>query len=172
MKRTLPNIVALMMVNAGIFQVEGQQSQPGRSDSSEINPGAVSVGSGFFISEDGFFITNQHVVADAMEVRLLIGDEAIPAKVVKSDPADDLALLKAKGTFAALPIASSRTVKLETASRRSGSQTSSFKAVLRSLRAEKSILFPEYEMTLVTFRSAWQCNPATLGARLSMSTEA
>ena len=36
----------------------------------------------------------------------------LPAKVVKVDAANDLALLKAEGKFAALPVASSRAVKL------------------------------------------------------------
>ena len=38
---------------------------------------------------------------------------SIPAKVVKVDEADDLALLKAEGIFAPLPITSSRSVKIE-----------------------------------------------------------
>jgi S1-C subfamily serine protease len=45
-------------------------------------------------------------------VRLLTGAGFIDAKVVKVDAANDLALLKAAGRFAALPVAASRGVKL------------------------------------------------------------
>jgi serine protease Do len=57
-------------------------------------------------------ISNYHVVKDATKVRLLIGRDLIDAKVVQVDAANDLALLKADGRFAPLPIAASRTVSL------------------------------------------------------------
>ena len=47
-----------------------------------------------------------------MQVRLVTATGIISAKVVKVDGANDLALLKADGKFAALPVASSRPVKL------------------------------------------------------------
>jgi S1-C subfamily serine protease len=56
-------------------------------------------------------IFNYHVVKDATKVRLLTSAGLIDASVVKVDAANDLALLKAAGKFAALPIAASRTVK-------------------------------------------------------------
>jgi S1-C subfamily serine protease len=67
---------------------------------------------GFFISKDGCLITNEHVVRDAAQVRLVTSAGLISAKVVKVDAANDLALLKAEGRFAALPVAASRGVKL------------------------------------------------------------
>ena len=69
-------------------------------------------GSGFFITDDGYLITNNHVVKDATKVRLLTSAGLIDAKVVQVDAANDLALLKADGRFAPLPIAASRTVNL------------------------------------------------------------
>lgn len=57
-------------------------------------------------------IANYHVVKDAAKVRLLTGAGLLDATVVKVDAANDLALLKADGRFAPLPIAASRTVKL------------------------------------------------------------
>ena len=71
-----------------------------------------SSGTGFFITEDGFFFTNEHVVRDATQIRLVTSAGLISAKVVKLDAANDLALLKAEGQFAALPVAASRGVKL------------------------------------------------------------
>jgi TPR repeat protein len=69
-------------------------------------------GTGFFITDDGYLISNYHVVKDATKVRLLTGAGLIDAKVVQVDAANDLALLKADGRFAPLPIAASRTVAL------------------------------------------------------------
>jgi S1-C subfamily serine protease len=71
-----------------------------------------SSGSGFFITDDGFLVTNEHVVKDAVQIRLVTSAGLIEAKVVKVDSANDLALLKAEGKFAALPVATSRAVKL------------------------------------------------------------
>src|ERR1019366_7213852 len=64
------------------------------------------------ITNDGYLVSNYHVVKGAAKVRLLTGAGLIDATVVKVDAANDLALLKAIGRFAPLPIAASRTVKL------------------------------------------------------------
>jgi len=69
-------------------------------------------GTGFFITEDGFLVTNEHVVKDATRVRLVTSAGTIDAKVVQQDAANDLALLKAEGKFAVLPVAASRAMKL------------------------------------------------------------
>ncbi|WP_369404482.1 trypsin-like peptidase domain-containing protein [Salidesulfovibrio brasiliensis] len=55
-----------------------------------------SLGSGFIISEDGYVVTNNHVVQDADKVSVLLQDEEkeYEAKVVGLDPETDLALLK------------------------------------------------------------------------------
>ena len=74
------------------------------------NPTAT--GTGFFITDDGYLISNYHVVKDATKVRLVTSAGLIDAKVVQVDAANDLALLKADGRFAPLPIAASRTVSL------------------------------------------------------------
>jgi uncharacterized protein len=71
-----------------------------------------SSGTGFFITDDGYFITNEHVAGNGAQVRLVTSVGLIPASVVKVDSANDLTLLKAKGKFDSLPIASSRTVKM------------------------------------------------------------
>jgi serine protease Do len=55
-------------------------------------------GSGFFISPDGFAVTNNHVVdgADSVEVGTEDG-KTYPAKVIGTDPRTDLALIKVEG---------------------------------------------------------------------------
>jgi S1-C subfamily serine protease len=52
------------------------------------------------------------MVENANQVRLVTSAGLISAKVIKVDEANDLALLKAEGRFAALPVAASRGVKL------------------------------------------------------------
>jgi TPR repeat protein len=76
----------------------------------DSNPAASATG--FFITEDGFSVTNEHVVRDANQICLVTSTGSIPARVVKVDKPNDLALLKVEGRFAPLPITSSRAVKL------------------------------------------------------------
>ncbi|WP_407696714.1 Do family serine endopeptidase [Sedimentitalea xiamensis] len=54
-----------------------------------------ALGSGFVISEDGYVVTNNHVIdgADEILVEFFSGDE-LPATVVGTDPNTDIALLK------------------------------------------------------------------------------
>ena len=54
----------------------------------------VQGGSGFVISEDGYIVTNNHVVENADKVEVRIGKERFPAKIVGRDTSTDLALLK------------------------------------------------------------------------------
>jgi S1-C subfamily serine protease len=82
------------------------------SDDSVTSDDPKFSGTGFFITDNGYLISNYHVVKGATKVRLLTGAGLIDATVVKVDAANDLALLKAIGRFAPLPIAASRTVKL------------------------------------------------------------
>jgi hypothetical protein len=84
------------------------------SGTEAIDPSLYASGTGFFISEDGFLITNQHVVGDAAQVRLVTSTGIISARVIKVDAANDLVLIKAEGRFAALPVVSSRTARLGT----------------------------------------------------------
>jgi S1-C subfamily serine protease len=76
----------------------------------DSNPAASATG--FLITEDGFSVTNEHVVRDASQICLVTSTGNFPARVVKVDKPNDIALLKADGRFAPLPIASSRAVKL------------------------------------------------------------
>lgn len=55
-------------------------------------------GSGFFISADGYAVTNNHVVDHAESVRVTMDDgTSYTAKVVGTDPKTDLALIKVDG---------------------------------------------------------------------------
>jgi TPR repeat protein/DNA-directed RNA polymerase subunit RPC12/RpoP len=76
------------------------------------NENPFASGSGFFITDDGYLISNYHVVKEAAKVRLVTSAGTVDAKVVQVDAANDLALLKADGKFSPLPIAASRSAHL------------------------------------------------------------
>jgi len=60
--------------------------------------GATGQGSGFFISADGYAVTNNHVVEKASSVEIQLDDgKTYPAKVIGTDPRTDLALIKVEG---------------------------------------------------------------------------
>jgi len=64
----------------------------------EDNPSATSSGSGFFISGDGYLVTNNHVVENASEIKVILKDEReFTARIVGRDEATDLAVLKIEG---------------------------------------------------------------------------
>jgi serine protease Do len=55
-------------------------------------------GSGFFISQDGYIVTNNHVSDHAVNLEVLTDDgKSYPARVIGTDPKSDLALLKVDG---------------------------------------------------------------------------
>lgn len=64
--------------------------------------GGESTGSGFILSNDGYIITNNHVVEDAQQISVVFqnGDE-LEAQLVGTDPYTDIAVLKASGTMPA-----------------------------------------------------------------------
>ena len=58
----------------------------------------TGVGSGFFISADGYAVTNNHVVDHASSVEVTTADgKTYPAKVIGTDAKTDLALIKVDG---------------------------------------------------------------------------
>ena len=67
------------------LQIEGLPEQRQRA----------AVGSGFLISEDGYVITNNHVVVEADEIQVTLNDRRVfEAEVIGLDEPSDLALLK------------------------------------------------------------------------------
>ncbi len=67
---------------------------PGQQNSAPVQ----ASGSGFFISPDGYIVTNNHVVEDAAKLTVVTNDDrSLPAHVVGADPATDLAVIKVDG---------------------------------------------------------------------------
>lgn len=74
----------------------GEGGQEGEDDEGAT---ALGAGSGFFISADGFIATNNHVVADATEIRVKLADgREMEARLVGRDQATDLAVIKVEGS--------------------------------------------------------------------------
>jgi S1-C subfamily serine protease len=72
-----------------------------------------AIGSGFFVTRDGYLLTNFHVVKDAEKVKIQYKKELFEAKVIETDKLDDLAVLKVDGrTFPALAISPKDSVGL------------------------------------------------------------
>jgi len=54
-----------------------------------------SLGTGFILSEDGYILTNEHVVSGAEKIKVRLTDQRVfPGKIVGSDPRTDVAVLK------------------------------------------------------------------------------
>jgi S1-C subfamily serine protease len=78
----------------------------------EAEAKAKVVGTGFFIADDGFLLTCFHVVTNATYIMVGTKHGLFAAELIQSDPVDDIALLKVKGSFSSLPLASSNSVRL------------------------------------------------------------
>jgi serine protease Do len=56
-----------------------------------------SLGSGFIIDKDGYIVTNNHVIADADEIKVKLNSgKEYDAKIIGRDPSTDIALIKIK----------------------------------------------------------------------------
>jgi len=92
-------------VGPGVASIEVGNGQGGRG-----------TGSGFLLDDEGYILTNDHVVEDAQTVRVRFGDgDPITAKVTGTDPSTDLAVLKidpAGQKLTPLSLGSSKSLKV------------------------------------------------------------
>jgi serine protease Do len=80
------------------FKRFGQPDGRGDRDLPRKRGFALAQGSGFFISADGYAVTNNHVVDKAESVEVTADDgKTYNAKVIGTDPRTDLALIKVDG---------------------------------------------------------------------------
>ncbi len=57
-----------------------------------------SLGSGFLIDEQGYIVTNNHVIEDADQIKVILADDKeFDGELIGRDPKTDLALIKIKG---------------------------------------------------------------------------
>lgn len=67
------------------------RGRPPQQDEQTVRTG----GSGFVVSEDGYVMTNNHVVEDAQEITVALQDgRTFPAEVIGTDPTTDVAVIK------------------------------------------------------------------------------
>jgi len=77
---------------------DGSSGGSGGSDDGGASTKAEASGSGFFISSDGYIVTNNHVVEHADDIKVVLTDKReLPAKVIGRDEATDLAVIKVEG---------------------------------------------------------------------------
>lgn len=95
----------------GMFPQPNPHSQPRGQAPKER---AHSLGSGFIISEDGYILTNNHVIEEADEVIVRMRDrKELIAEVVGTDPRTDIALLKVEAqNLPTVKIGQSSTLKV------------------------------------------------------------
>lgn len=98
---------------------QGRQLQPGFPPSQRKRPGlpevpkATSLGTGFVIDASGLILTNNHVVADADEIKIAFtedpAEKPVDGEIVGRDPQLDVALIrvKTKRTLVPLPMGNS-----------------------------------------------------------------
>ncbi len=110
-RRQLPDLVARLLpavVNIATTTGSGPENQPNAKPGSPFNEyfkdyfdqrrgrrRGSAVGSGFIIDPTGYVVTNNHVITNATEVKVILQDGTkLDAKIVGKDPRADLALLK------------------------------------------------------------------------------
>lgn len=92
---------AVQAVSPAVVTVVG--TVPGQSTFFGQSGDATVSGSGFFISDQGYVLTNNHVVEGMKEVKIILADGTEEtATVVGTDRYSDIAVLKADGTVPAV----------------------------------------------------------------------
>jgi serine protease Do len=81
-------------------QGQGQAPEAPRGRQRPQQPRQTGLGSGVILTEDGYIMTNNHVVQDADELKVKIGKSSreYTAKVIGTDPSTDVALIKVEAT--------------------------------------------------------------------------
>jgi S1-C subfamily serine protease len=95
------------------FLARANQTKGGEKHDQAGDEPLKASGSGFFITDDGALLTNFHVVDGASRIVVNTKHGSFPAKVVKLDSANDIAIIKVSGSaFKSLPMIPSRGAKL------------------------------------------------------------
>ena len=98
----------------GGFFGRGQRGQGGTQKRQVQTPKRTATGSGVIISQDGYIVTNNHVVDGADELTVTLSDnKEYSARIIGADKTTDLALIKIDGKqLPAIKIANSDNVKV------------------------------------------------------------
>ena len=71
----------------------------------------ISTGTGFFVSKNGYLLTNNHVIRGSYNVYVLLNGKKVKAQIIARDPANDIALLKINKQVKPLPIETKQKMK-------------------------------------------------------------
>jgi serine protease Do len=106
--RSTPSVVYINSISTGVSYSTwdwffGEGSTSGRTQ--------VSSGSGVIFSQDGYIITNNHVVESAERIEVNYNKRVYPAELIGTDPSTDLAVIKIDETnLPAITLGSSKNV--------------------------------------------------------------
>ena len=105
---TLPEAVAAKALPSVVcIYVYTQQNYGYYGFSQSANPSSAltqsSLGSGVILTEDGYILTNYHVVEGSDALKVNIAGEEYEATLVGSDPSSDLAVVKVSGATGLVP---------------------------------------------------------------------
>lgn len=133
-EKSLPSVVHILSTKNSKVQTVEVQSDPfsdffsdpfgffgnpnqgngGKQKRSVRTPKQQGSGSGVIISNDGYIVTNNHVVTDADELTVTLNDnKEYSARIIGTDKTTDLALIKIDGkNLPAITIANSENIKV------------------------------------------------------------
>jgi serine protease Do len=111
-KRAAPSVVNIFstrtvkedpddpMMNNPLFRHFFGESSKGRTNPHATNRRAQGLGSGVICTEDGYILTNYHLVEDSEEIKVGLADgrTEYTGKVIGTDPLTDVAVVKINGT--------------------------------------------------------------------------
>ena len=83
--------------------IDGSSIASGGGSATPIEEGGeqgVATGTAFAVNDDGYFVTNEHVVQGCSSVAVVMNDQLYPASVYNSDPNLDLAIIKTSPNLA------------------------------------------------------------------------
>ena len=113
------NLSAYQLSQAQDLTVELQQeieqyNESQKSEDSKLKTDIKisSSGTGFIITNGGYVITCNHVIKNENDIRIVFNGNELSAKLVLTDPNNDLALLKIEGSFPAIAFSKNRSAKM------------------------------------------------------------
>jgi serine protease Do len=81
--------------NEDFFDYFFRRRAPRRSEPADPREKEVAQGSGFIVAADGYILTNNHLVGEAEEISVQLGDgRKLTAKIVGTDPETDVAVIR------------------------------------------------------------------------------
>lgn len=110
--KVLPSVVGIDVYTSSSTSAYGGWGQYFQ-DTNESSLTYTGLGSGVIISEDGYILTNYHVIEGAAELKVTANGEEYEAEVIGSDETSDLAVIKIDAdNLTAIEIGSSADLKV------------------------------------------------------------